>query len=277
MKDILEYTSYRQYIADYYADKKAKSAFTWQEFTRAAGFSSPVHLKYASEGKLNLSDAAALRVAQAMHLAGYEQDYFCEMVKFDNAKTDAEKKAAFGKMLSIADSVKAKIIEGDSFRYFESWKNPVLRELAPAMPGARPLALARACRPEITAAEVTETLNFLVKAGLLQKDKDGNYKQTERGVTTGPMEVTPIAVREMHRQMGEFALEAIEGVAQDERHFSGLTLGITRDAYEKIVQEIAEFRKRIITIATQDDGMDDVYRLNVQLFPMTNKSINKKG
>ncbi len=277
MKDILEYTSYRQYIADYYADKKAKSAFTWQEFTRAAGFSSPVHLKYASEGKLNLSDAAALRVAQAMHLAGYEQDYFCEMVKFDNAKTDAEKKDAFGKMLSIADSVKAKIIEGDSFRYFESWKNPVLRELAPAMPGAKPLALARACRPEITAAEVTETLNFLVKAGLLQKDKDGNYKQTERGVTTGPMEVTPIAVREMHRQMGEFALEAIEGVAQDKRHFSGLTLGITRDAYEKIVQEAAEFRKRVITIATQDSGMDEVYRLNVQLFPMTNKSINKKG
>ncbi len=277
MKDILEYTSYRQYIADYYADKKAKSAFTWQEFTRAAGFSSPVHLKYASEGKLNLSDAAALRVAQAMHLAGYEQDYFCEMVRFDNAKTDAEKKDAFGKMLSIADSVKAKIIEGDSFRYFESWKNPVLRELAPAMPGAKPLALARACRPEITAAEVTETLNFLVKAGLLQKDKDGNYKQTERGVTTGPMEVTPIAVREMHRQMGEFALNAIEGVAQDKRHFSGLTLGITRDAYEKIVQETAEFRKRVITIATQDSGMDEVYRLNVQLFPMTNKSINKKG
>ena len=277
MKDILEYTSYRQYIADYYADKKAKSAFTWQEFTRAAGFSSPVHLKYASEGKLNLSDAAALRVAQAMHLAGYEQDYFCEMVRFDNAKTDAEKKDAFGRMLSIADSVKAKIIEGDSFRYFESWKNPVLRELAPAMPGAKPLALARACRPEITAAEVTETLNFLVKAGLLQKDKDGNYKQTERGVTTGPMEVTPIAVREMHRQMGEFALEAIEGVAQDKRHFSGLTLGITRDAYEKIVQETAEFRKRVITIATQDSGMDEVYRLNVQLFPMTNKSINKKG
>ncbi|SIO39045.1 TIGR02147 family protein [Fibrobacter sp. UWB11] len=277
MKDILEYTSYRQYIADYYADKKAKSAFTWQEFTRAAGFSSPVHLKYASEGKLNLSDAAALRVAQAMHLAGYEQDYFCEMVKFDNAKTDAEKKAAFSKMLSIADTVKAKIIGGDSFRYFESWKNPVLRELAPAMPGAKPLALARACRPEVTAAEVTEALNFLVKADLLKKDKDGNYKQTERGVTTGPMEVTPIAVREMHRQMGEFALDAIEGVAQDERHFSGLTLGITHNAYEKIVQEIAEFRKRIITIATQDDGMDEVYRLNVQFFPMTNKSINKKG
>ena len=277
MKDVLEYTNYRQYIADYYAEKKAKSAFTWQEFTRAAGFSSPVHLKYASEGRLNLSDAAAKRVAQAMHLVDFEQDYFCEMVRLDNAKTDAEKKAAFDKMITIADAHKAKILGGDSFRYFESWKNPVLRELAPSMPGAKPLALARACRPEITAAEVTESLNFLVKADLLKKDKDGNYARTETGVTTGPMDVTPVAVRSMHRQMGEFALEAIEGVPQDKRHFSGLTLGITREAYEEIVQKIAEFRKEIIAIATRSNATEEVYRLNVQFFPMTNKSIDKKG
>ena len=277
MKDVLEYTNYRQYIADYYAEKKAKSAFTWQEFTRTAGFSSPVHLKYASEGRLNLSDTAAKRVAQAMHLVDFEQDYFCEMVKLDNAKTDAEKKAAFNKMIAIADSHKAKILEGDSFRYFESWKNPVLRELAPSMPGAKPLALARTCRPEITAAEVTESLNFLVKADLLKKDKDGNYVRTETGITTGPMDVTPVAVRSMHRQMGEFALDAIEGVPQNERHFSGLTLGITREAYAEIVQKIAEFRKEIIAIATKSTETEEVYRLNVQFFPMTNKSVNKKG
>ena len=45
MKEILEYTSYRQYIADYYADKKASSAFTWQTFASEAGFSSRVYLK----------------------------------------------------------------------------------------------------------------------------------------------------------------------------------------------------------------------------------------
>ena len=275
MKDILEYTSYRQYIADYYAEKKAKSAFTWQEFTRAAGFSSPVHLKYASEGRLNLSDAAALRVAQAMHLVDFEQEYFCEMVKFDNAKTDDEKRGAFSKMLSIAEAHKAKIVEGDSFRYFESWKNPVLRELAPAMPGAKPLALARACRPEITAAEVTESLNFLVKAGFLKKDEEGRFVQTDKFITTGPLDVTPVAVRGMHRQMGEFALDAIEGVAQDERHFSGLTMGLTHESYEEIVQEIDACRKRIAAIATRDSEIDDVYRLNMQLFPITKKNSNK--
>ena len=275
MKDVLKYTNYHQYIADYYAEKKAKSAFTWQTFTRAAGFSSPVFLKYVSEGRSNLSEDTAYQVANAMGLAGYEQEYFAEMVKFDHAKTDDEKKSAFNRMLAIADIHKVRIIEGDSFRYFESWKNPVLRELAPSMPGAKPLALARACRPKISAAEVSESLSFLVKANLLQKDKSGNYVQTEKSVTTGPMDVTPVAVRGMHRQMGEFALDAIEGVPQNERHFSGLTLGITQSAYDEIVQEIAEFRKRIVAIATRDDDADEVYRLNVQFFPMTKKSVNK--
>ena len=276
MKDILEYTDYRQYIADYYADKKAKSAFTWQEFATSAGFSSPVYLKYVSEGRYNLGEATATRGAAAMNLADYECDFFVELVKFDHAKTDTEKKAAYGKMISIAEAHKAKILEGDSFRFFSDWKNPVIRELAPAMPGAKPLALAHACREKITAAEVTETLNFLVKAGLLQKDDTGNYTQTEKSVTTGPMEVTPVAVRGMHRQMGEFALNAIEGVPQGERHFSGITLGVTHEAYDEIVQVIAECRKKVIAIATRDSAMDEVYRLNMQFFPLTKKN-SKKG
>jgi uncharacterized protein (TIGR02147 family) len=270
MKDILEYTSYRQYIADYYAERKAKSAFSWQEFASLAGFSSSIFLKYVSEGRYNLGEATAVRVAVAMNLADYECDFFVELVKFDHAKTDAEKKAAFSKMISIAEAHKATILEGDSFRFFGDWKNPVIRELAPAMPGAKPLALAHACREKISAAEVSETLNFLVKAGLLQKDESGNYRQTEKSVTTGPMEVTPVAVRNLHRQMGELALSAIEGVSQDERHFSGVTLGVTHDAYNEIVQEIAECRKRVIAIATRDSAVDEVYRLNMQFFPMTN-------
>ena len=223
-----------------------------------------------SEGRFNLSEDAAWRTANAMHLADFECEFFVEMVKFDHAKNDDEKRAAFSKMVSIAEARKAKIVDGESFRFFEDWKNP-------ARPGAKPLVMAHACRQEVSAAEVSESLSFLVKANLLQKDKDGNYAQTDKVVTTGPMEFTPLAVRGLHRQMGEFALDAIEGVPQDERHFSGLTLGITREVYEEIVREIAAFRKRIIAIATREPSTDEVYRLNVQFFPMTNKSLNKKG
>ena len=278
MKDVFEYTGYRQYIADFYAERKVKSAFTWREFARMAGFSSSVHLKYVSEGRFNLGEEAVERVAKSMGLAGARLDYFRAMVEFDHAVTDNIKKEIFDRMLSIAKQSNAKVIEGDAFRYFDSWKNPVLRELAPAMQGAKPLALAHACRPKISAAEVSESLNFLVKANLLKKDANGNYVQTDKFVTTGPMEAAPVAIRGLHRQMGEIALDAIEGVPQNERHFSGVTLGITRNAYDEIVAVINDCRKKIIEIATRDDATDEVYRLNMQFFPMTNKQgLNKKG
>ena len=277
MKDVFEYTGYRQYIADFYAERKVKSAFTWREFARMAGFSSSVHLKYVSEGRFNLGEEAVERVAKAMGLGGNRLEYFRAMVEFNHAVTDNIKKEIFDRMLSIAKQSNAKVIEGDAFRYFDSWRNPVLRELAPAMPGAKPLALAKACRPKVTAAEVSESLNFLVKANLLLKDANGNYVQTDKFVTTGPMEAAPVAIRGLHRQMGEIALDTIEGVPQNERHFSGVTLGITRNAYDKIVAELDACRRKIIEIATAEDETDEVYRLNLQFFPMTNKKGFKKG
>ena len=57
-----------------------------------------------------------------------------------------------------------------------------------------------------------------------------------------------------------------------------MTLGITRNAYDKIVAELDACRRKIIEIATAEDETDEVYRLNLQFFPMTNKqSLNKKG
>ena len=235
-------------------------------------------MKYVSEGRFNLGEDAVERVAKAMGLDGNRLEYFRAMVEFDHAVTDNIKKEIFERMLSIAKQSNAKVIEGDAFRYFDSWKNPVLRELAPTLPGAKPLALAKACRPKVTAAEVSESLNFLVKANLLLKDADGNYVQTDKFVTTGPMEAAPVAIRGLHRQMGEIALDTIEGVPQNERHFSGVTLGITCNAYDKIVAELDACRRKIIEIATAEDETDEVYRLNLQFFPMTNKQIlNKKG
>lgn len=80
MKKIIEYTDYRRYIADYYADRKARKSFTWRDFAKSAGFSSPVYLKLVAEGKYNLSEAAVERVAEAMGLRDWEVDYFKVLV-----------------------------------------------------------------------------------------------------------------------------------------------------------------------------------------------------
>ncbi|MBP5441586.1 MAG: TIGR02147 family protein [Fibrobacter sp.] len=275
MKEIVEYTDYRKYIQDYYEERKRSSVFSWQKFAQDAGFSSAVFLKYVCEGKKNLSVGSAGSVASAMGLAGYEQTYFVLMVSYAHAKSDKAKRAAFEERCALAKAHKMRVLGNDEFDYFKSWKNPVLRELAPHMPGAKPLEMARACSPSITAAEVTETLNFLVRMKLLKKDRDGNYHQTDKTITMGDMDVVPVAARELQRQMGEFAIKAID-LPLSERTMSGFVLGLTERSYERIRKEMADFYRRVVAIATEDDETERVYRMNMQLFPLSKRIETKK-
>jgi uncharacterized protein (TIGR02147 family) len=275
MKEIIEYTDYRKFIQDYYDERKRSSAFTWRDFARDAGFSSAVYLKYVCEGKKNLSVGAAGSVAAAMGLAGFESTYFVLMVSYAHAKGDEAKRAAFEERCALARAHKVRVLGKEEFDYFKSWKNPVLRELAPHMPGAKPLEMARACKQKISAAEVSETLDFLVRAKLLKKDRSGNYRQTDKSISMGSVDAVPVAARDMQRQMGEFAVKALD-LPLSERDMSGLTLGLTRRAYERIKKELADCRRRIVTIAAEDDETEQVYRLNLQLFPMTEKLDKEK-
>ena len=270
MKEIIEYTDYRKFIQDYYDERKRSSAFTWREFAHKAGFSSAVYLKYVCEGKKNLSVGAAGSVASAMGLAGFEHTYFVLMVSYAHAKSDEAKRAAFEERCALAMAHKVRVLGNEEFNYFKSWKNPVLRELAPHMPGAKPLEMARACKQPITAAEVSETLDFLVKANLLKKDRDGNYRQTDKSVSIGSVEAVPVAARDLQRQMGEFAIKALN-LPLSERDMSGITMGLTRRAYERIKKELEDCRRRVVAIAAEDDETEQVYRLNLQLFPMTER------
>jgi len=268
MKEIVEYTDYRKFIQDYYDERKRCSAFTWREFARKAGFASAVYLKYVCEGKKNLSVGAAGSVAGAMGLVGFEYDYFGLMVAYAHAKNDEAKRTSFEELCALATAHKVRVLGNEEFDYFKSWKNPVIRELAAHMPGAKPLEIARACKPKISAAEVSDTLDFLVKAKLLKKEKSGNYSQTDKSISMGPVDAVPVAARDMQRQMGEFAVKALD-LPLSERDMSGLTMGLTRRAYERIKKELAECRRRIVAIASEDDATEQVYRLNLQLFPMS--------
>ena len=103
MKSVTEYKNYREYVLDYYQKRKRCSAFTWREFAKDAGFASGSYLKLVSDGKTRLREESAKKTALAMGLVGFEFDYFVLMVRYENAKTDLEKKKCFEEMQALAE------------------------------------------------------------------------------------------------------------------------------------------------------------------------------
>ena len=273
MKPIVEYQDYHAFLSDYYEERKRTSAFSWREFAKIAGFVSPSYLKDVCAGKTNLSKVTMGRVASAIGLAGHEVTYFEAMVQFGNAKTDDAKKRFLEQMHAIALDHKVRIIDKDAFEYYDSWKNSVVRELAPIMPGAMPGEIAKMCTQEISALEVRKSLAFLERAGFLKQVGENIYVQTEKSVE-GSREGLPLALRSMHREMGQLGIDSLDRFGSNERNVTGVTMGIDHEAYERIVHELDECRKKITAIADDCCNIKQVYRLNLQLFPLS-KEVTK--
>lgn len=269
MRSVIEYQDYRRFMQDFYDEKKRTSAFSWREFAARAGYASPVFLKLVCDGKNGLPKKKIRVVGAAMDLAGYELDYFQNLVTFNQGRRDSDRKKALEEMQAIAGDHKVNVLGKDLYDYFSSWINPVVRELAPLMPNALPGEMAKLCVHEVTAAQVEKSLRFLVGAEMLRRDSDGKFIMSEKSVSSGSLEISSLAIRNFHKEMGALAMESIEKVPVDQRNFSALTLGLTHEAYEEILTELAEFRRKVVAIATKSSTTERVYQMNFQLFPLT--------
>ena len=275
MKSIFEYRDYHLYLQDYYDERKRLGAFSWREFCRNAGFSSPNFLKLVSMGQSKLSKIKACQVAKSMGLVDYEEQYFYQLVAYGNADNNETQRAAFLEMERIALEHQVRVVDKEALQYYESWKYPVIRELAPLMPGATPRDLAEECKEYVSAEEISDVLDFLVKAGFLKKEDNGAYTQTAQTII-GSKEALPIAIRAMHKEMAIMAARAVDRYSANERFFNGITLSVNQDAYNRIVEEIKACCKKVVAIANENSTFDQVCRINFQFFPLTDKITGKK-
>ena len=273
----MQYENFRAYIQDFYSEHRDRFGFTWRQFAKAAGYSSPVFLKLVSEGKSNLSEAGIERTASAMGLVGGDLLYFRCLVNFNQQKKAAVKKEFYDEMRSIASKSRVSLVGEDQYEYFSSWRNPVLRELADSLNDLNPADYASLFIEKTTPDQVKKSLKTLVKTGLVKQTASKSYKKKTPALTTGNLDVSSLTVREMHRQMGELAIKSLDQVDPKDLDFSGLTFGVTNEAVERIKAEIADFRRRMMSIIIEDKGFDQVLRLNMQLFPLTKPIEKERG
>lgn len=272
MKSVFAYQDYRAFLQDYFDEMKGRKLLSWRIFAKQAGFSSPSYLKLVCQGKTNLSAAGVNQVAEALDLKSVELDYFKILVNFNQAKNTEEKQKYLNQMGNLAQSKKVKVLNEIMYAFFSSWLNPVVRELAPHITSTKPSEIARRFVLEVSPEEVKETLQFLTKNKFLVKNSDGRYEQVDRVLASQNRDITATVLGSFHRQMSELAMESLEKSHVDKRHFSELFVDLSKEGYHKVVNEIMEFRRKIQDIAAQDQGLDRVYSLNMQLFPLTHKN-----
>lgn len=113
---------------------------------------------------------------------------------------------------------------------------------------------------------VIECLNRLELLGLV-KQKNESWILTGKNMAT-PSNVPNAALRETLRQCIEKALESLEKDPVEARDMSGTTMAISAKKIPEARRLIQDFRRNLAAFL-ESGQKDSVYRLNVQLFPLS--------
>lgn len=269
MVSIYSYTNYQEYLRDYYEErKKEQSHFSYQFLADHCGFKSKTYLYKVIKGEKALTLKSALKIGTFLKLKKREMDYFEAIVMFTNSKSVDEKDFYFKKLQNFSKNCDSSLLRQYQFEYFNHWYNIAIRELAPQLDfGDDYSILAKSITPSISEKEAAKSIELLLKIGLLTKDKNGRFHQTNKAITTGA-DVTSHAVNRFQRENLVLAGEAIDRFPRSKRDISTLTVSISESGAERIQKEIAQFRKRLIGIVAEEESVDRVYQINFQAFPL---------
>jgi len=267
---VFRYLDFRKFLRDHYEEKKRTTrSFSYRYFARRAGLRAPNHLKRVIDGERNLSGETAVAYTEALGLEGDAADYFCELVRFGQAKTRKEKSAAYRRLSQYRGYQKAQRLDAHHDRYHSEWYIPTIREMV-GLEGfvADAKWIAQQLVPPITPHEARSALTVLEELGMVSRADDGTVKRSEQVVSTGS-ETAGLHVGHYHGVMMEKALASIDLIEHGQRDISGVTLCLPANSIPALKERIRAFRREIIAMEAEEGMGEQVVHLAVQLFPLT--------
>tara|TARA_B110000483_G_scaffold237626_1_gene312736 strand:- start:3901 stop:4722 length:822 start_codon:yes stop_codon:yes gene_type:complete len=269
MQSIFEYSEYREFLKDSFDEKKSIDAkYSYRFFALKADINSSGFFKLIIEGKRNLTKITIVKTCKAFELNGTQAEYFENLVFFNQAKTVEEKNHFFERLILAQKKSKQEPLSRDRFQYFSEWYHPVVRELA-VMPDLQGNAqkISQRIHPKIPLAKVEASIQLLLELNFLAK-KGKSYIQTQPTLSTGAGIFSHELINYQIKNL-KLAQQAFDIVKANERLHSSTTLGVSKKTFDLMVKKSRKFREQLQEIAEQDTHADNVYLLQMSLFPLS--------
>lgn len=266
MKSVFEYDNYREYLKDVH-DSGNRASFSWRAIAMRAKISNPNFLRQVMLGERNLSEKKADTVGMAIGLQGAELEFWILLVKYCQADTDAACKHYKQELAQLRGHVYLTQISEGFSEYYGHWYIPAIRELVTLYDFHDDyLLLAKSLYPPITETEAKSAVQVLARYHFIQKDKNGRWVESHLALRSGCPAQHKALIR-YHRDMLEKAAEAMFALDKDKRFVGGMTLGVSKECFRKILAEVEKFKNRVATLALNDSKGDRVIQVALQIFP----------
>jgi hypothetical protein len=149
-----------------------------------------------------------------------------------------------------------------------SWHDCALLELT-RLRAFRPNSVWISSMLDISVDEVNIALARLARLGLLEMTEHDRWVDKTGSLTANIAELSPEALQKLTEQLRSLLLAAIRFVPGGCCDHRSTTLAVRTERLPAIIDRINQFERELIAELDQDDLRDDVYQIELSLFPIT--------
>jgi uncharacterized protein (TIGR02147 family) len=117
-------------------------------------------------------------------------------------------------------------------------------------------------------------IDTLLAEKIIGKTDNGVFQKNVQKLTTSK-DVPSGALRKAHQEILEIAGEKLEKIKVEDRFYSASTIAIKKQNLDDAKELIREFRGKLSKFIA-GDGPDEVYQMNIQLFPLSTLTQNNQ-
>jgi len=230
-------------------------------FARDLGIS-PDFVTQILNGKKRINVSRAVEIAKALKLTETEKSSLVDAVSHES-----------GIDLKVREEVNYDALvdlSKEEFIAVANWYHFAILDLV-TTENFQPNSSWIANKLGISVSDAEMGLARLLKIGLLI-EKDGTIKKANRQVRF-PTKVSIDAVREHHNQMMDRAKKQLERTDENsfnKRMVCSITCAADPRKIEEARKRVLDFQQELANFLSADEGCEEVYQLNIQLFPHTN-------
>jgi uncharacterized protein (TIGR02147 family) len=121
----------------------------------------------------------------------------------------------------------------------------------------------------ISQDEVNIALQRLLRLGLLEMTEHGRWVDKSGDSTASLAEFNQVVIERLTEQVRRLLLDALKCAPAGRVAHSSTTLAVHTAHLPAVIDRINQFQRELVALLDQDEMCDDVYRLEISLFPLT--------
>ena len=275
--NVCDYVDYKIFFrALYEIVKKEHPHFTYILFTEELGLGHSNLMNLIVNGQRKLSRKNAQIIVTALGLVLEKRRYFLRLVELDNSRNIKKRTEILEKIIEI----KSESIEDEGTRqqlkFYSHWLHGVVFELVEVMEGKHSAeTLSARLIPHAGADEVQKSLDLLESMALIRRDPE-----TEQYIKVQPHFIMDEKIQNLgpvafHNKMIDLAKDSLVRSEEEKRDISSMTLAVPQEGIAQLKAMVVSFQEQVVALAEKFQSTDEVYQINVQLFPLTAKAKRK--